>query len=598
MKKKKVFLRFIFKFSLSLLLGLALCACQSAETPADGTEPTSNSGLTEEVPQEQKIVLASDGTSDFTVWIAEDLHSDGTLRDAVDELVKAIEEKTGAVIRVRKDVRATEEERRQPAILIGNTVFDESAELLLKNADSSIAYINNKIMLCAPDAKATAELVRSFVSRTVEPQTAEDKTLYFSAERDGYLSIGSYSIDSVLCCDVELINYRIVIPADADVNERTLANHLRRHLSTYYGYDFEIGSDAEKTEYEILIGDTVRSTQEVQEGYFAIKAQNGKLEIMACDMRGYEGLYEYVKKTLFKAGHEKDHVYEDGYSVTEKTENTLEDGTVFADTSYGDIRVMFYNIYSGSINNATPAVRIPFQKEILSTYLPDVFGLQEYKVARHGDLISYAKQLGYTEVPTARGDANCTPMFYRQDRLLLVKSGHLLYSGTDDATKGVTWAVFYDVSSNRSFAVFNTHMMYNRDGADLTAIRVENAKEMVELIASIQQQYPNVTIVMGGDLNSKIGSAPHAVLQSAGLSTAYTKARNKNTNSGHHSYPLYDTALGLFTEWKDVSSSYSNAIDHVYVSSNAQVKSFAFLVHYYTLWASDHMPVLVEIDLK
>ena len=597
--KFKRYRHLLVLFALLLLCAvvLTLGGCQEKASDKNTADTTQQESEAADISTD--IVLASDGSSAFTVWIAEEHHSEGTVRDAVDKLVREIEKKTGAELRVRKDILATDEERKAPAILIGDTAFSESEELLLKNKDRAIFYVNNKIVLRAPDKEAVIELVQMLLTRVIEPQTAEDRTLYFSVEKDSYLESGSYRIGSVLCCGVELIQYRIVIPANANVNERVLANSLRNHLLNSYGFAFEIVSDTEpEATYEILIGDTARTTQTADNGCFLVFAKDGKLEITAADMRGYEGLYEYVKKTLFKAGRATNYEYTDGYRVSKKTENSLSNGTLFADTSYGDIRVMFYNIYSGSNNNATPAVRIPYQKEILATYQPDVFGLQEYKAARHGELASYALQLGYVEVPNERGNANWTPMFYQKDRLTLLRSGHLLYSGTDDATKGVTWAVFVDTTTGKLLAVFNTHMMYNRNGADLTEIRVSNARELTELIASIQSQYPDVTVVMGGDLNSKTDSTPHGVLRSAKLVSAHGKASHKNDNSGHHAYPLYDTALQMFIEWNTVTPGYANAIDHVYVSSNAKVKSFAFLVHYYTLWASDHMPMLVEIDLK
>ena len=70
---------------LLMLLGVLLCACRGNAPDGNETESVFES---EEETADQPIVLASNGSSDFTIWIAEDIHSNGTLRDAVDDLVE------------------------------------------------------------------------------------------------------------------------------------------------------------------------------------------------------------------------------------------------------------------------------------------------------------------------------------------------------------------------------------------------------------------------------------------------------------------------------------------------------------------------------
>lgn len=586
---------------LTLLIGAVSCNRQTTATPEDPSGVSQEETSTA-APEEtfEDVVIASDGKTDFTVWLAQEFYSDGEIKDQIEMIRSGIKNLTGATLNVKSDRSAGDADLKKPGILIGATSFAETQamETELRTKDFRIGYCGNKILVYATSQAGCINAIAYFYNHVVIGQKVTDKTLLFTTDHI-YSSHYKYGIDSIVCCDTELSEYRIVIPENATVNENLLANGLRYYLYENYGYDFEIVSDAEPaTDYEILIGNTARSNQTADDDRFTVSAKDQTLQLLADGMLAYEALSDYIENTFLVSGSQKTYTVPNGFSYTASAETSLTDGTLFANESLGDIRILFYNVYgySGTCGEAT--VRQPLQKEIVDSYHPDVLGCQEYSAAYHASFTSMLKSLGYSEVETTAGTSNYTPMFYNAERLDVVRSGYFLYSGPNDVnSKSVTWAVFCEKESGKQFAVFNTHFMYNQSGIDGNAARVSNAYEMLELIEKVQADDPNISVVMGGDLNSKVNSDPHGVLRSEGLKAAWDRAETKNDSSGHHDYATYDRSWGIYTDWKEISTTHTSAIDHVYVSENTSVKSYAVLSNLYALWTSDHMPVLVEIDL-
>lgn len=402
---------------------------------------------------------------------------------------------------------------------------------------------------------------------------------------------------TVIFVDKEIDEYVIVLPQNPNINEKNIAFFLKSHLYNSFGYDLDIVSDEKKYDCEILVGNTARSNSKCESGYFYVSSQNGILELAATDIRGYEGLFDYIKNQLLPKKSPKPIIIENGINILQKTENSLENGTVLFEKTFGNVRVGFYNIYSGSKNSATPDIRQPFQKEIIKAYSPDAIGFQEFSGKYHDDFTPMMAELGYTAISTSRGKSNCTPIFYKSDKLELLESGHYLYKDTGDYSKSISWAVFRDKSTDNSFAFFNTHFMFRREGVDANDVRKSNATEAIGEFQKVQNKYPDIPMILGGDFNCRVSSDPHKILIDSGLTSAWEKAETKNDSKGHHMYSTFDTEFNVFSQWPSITAKYSSAIDHAYVNNSAKVKAFSTVISYYTLWCSDHMPLFVEIEL-
>ena len=421
-----------------LLLFPALAACrQTAAPPEDGSGEISGTGEegTQAGPGEDNtptLVLAANGESDYTFWLSRELYATSPeIKDELADIAKLIRERTGADIPIRSDSSAEEADFAEPGILIGNTVFPESAEvdLVMKNQDFYVGMSGNKVLLCGATKTGVYNAVRYFYTNVVLKQRPDgSQPLVFSQEHV-YRSGKTYPINSVLCCGTELMQYRMVIPQDADVNERMLAYNLRYHLSQQYGQDFEmVTDDAPEADFEILIGRTNRTTADAQGSGYTVAAEDGKLQLLAGNMRGYEALDAYVRQELLRAGSGADYVLADGFVHNGSPANSLDDGTLLSEERTGDLRVMFYNVY-GYSDSGPVSLRQELQLELFRLYQPDVLGMQEYSPAYHSSFTSMLNGIGYQQVAVSAGTSNYTPLFYRADRLEVVESGYLRYAG-------------------------------------------------------------------------------------------------------------------------------------------------------------------------
>lgn len=144
--------------------------------------------------------------------------------------------------------------------------------------------------------------------------------------------------------------------------------------------------------------------------------------------------------------------------------------------------------------------------------------------------------------------------------------------------------------------------MYSPDylsAEDARATRKSNATEMVAVINSILEKYPDLPLIGGGDMNCRIGKEEaHTVLSESGLIHAYDIAEIKNEIRTHGYSAVYDEAHHTYTTLPTVEMRYLSSIDHAYVTKNTSIATFCTLADPYCLATSDHMPILLDIKLK
>ena len=462
-----------------------------------------------------------------------------------------------------------------------------------------MAQVGNKILIRGASADGTASAARYFLNNIVLKQKAENKTLYFQPA-DCFRSAKTYDIASLLCAGEEVGSaFRIVLPRQAGAQEQLLANLLRYHLSVHYGYDLEIGDDSKTTDHEIRIGKTARTTGEASGNGFRIAVTGGSLECTAANARGFEAMIEYLTDTMLRADSGAVYTYPEGWSHEEAAAGSEKNGTVLVDRAPSGIRVMFYNVYgytqSGPIN-----LRQQLQAGLIAAYAPDVVGLQEFSASYRAAFPAMLEKLGYRQVSSGRDSANYTPLFYRAEKLEVVDAGYRLYTGpNDDNSKSLTWAIFRVKETGRMFVAISTHFMWNQPGVDGAAARLNNAREMLEVIATLRarEDCADIPVIFGGDMNCQPSSDALQTVTAGGMTEAWEAAEMKNNISGYHSYATYDETWGIYTQIPQVSGTHAGAIDHAFVSAGTQVNRFYALVSPYTLYSSDHMPIFIEIGL-
>ena len=402
--------------------------------------------------------------------------------------------------------------------------------------------------------------------------------------------------------EYELSDYKIILNSCCSANEKNFAYCLRYIIFTKFGYEMEIVDDDSSDHCcEVLVGHTLRTTVSADTNFFAVCCESQKLQFVANDMLGYEAMYNYlVNDFCEKIGAENGLHCEFSYKGTYPMSSI--DGTELAVKSYGDVRVMIYNCYGYGGKAGEPCVRQPLQKEMIKTYAPTVIGLQETKPSYLEGIGPIMNELGYSWVDTKAKSANCTSMYYRGDKVICIEGGYHLFSGPNNSnTKSVTWGVFRDLGSNKLFAVMSTHFMWGDPAYSKEVIaqtRISNATEYAAVKDMILEKYPNIPIIGGGDMNCEISGIPHGILKDSNLVHAWDVAENRNDFSSHLGYANYDPIHMVYTQWNRVEDKpYLQSIDHVYVTPNTNVKTFYVASDLYCRWTSDHMPLLIEIDL-
>lgn len=409
-------------------------------------------------------------------------------------------------------------------------------------------------------------------------------------------------MNAIRIFEYEFSDYKIILNNKCSANEKNFAQCLRYIVLTKFGYELEIVND-DKLHYpcEMLVGNTLRTTVSADANSFVVCCEPEKMQFVANDMLGYEAMYNYLvndlcEKMCTENGISCRSSYTDTYPVSPI------DGTELAVRAYGDVRVMIYNCYGYGGKAGEPCVRQPLQQEMIKTYAPTVIGLQETKPAYLEGINPIMSDLGYTWVDTEAKGANCTSMYYRGDRVTCIESGYHLFTGPNNSnTKSVTWGVFKDMESKKPFAVMSAHFMWGDPAYSKEVIaqtRISNATEYAAVKDMILEKYPNIPIVGGGDMNCDLSGTPHTVLKNSSLVYAWDVAENKNDFSSHLGYANYDPTHNVYTQWNRVEDKpYLQSIDHIYVTPNTKVKTFYVASDLYCRWTSDHMPLLIEIDL-
>lgn len=254
---------------------------------------------------------------------------------------------------------------------------------------------------------------------------------------------------------------------------------------------------------------------------------------------------------------------------------------------------MTYNIrldIASDGDNAWPHRRAALTS-LIAYYAPDLVGMQE--VLSHQKHEVEADLPGYVFVGAARDDGRdkgeFSPLGFRRDRFALVASGTFWLSPTPDVPgrgwdaaypRVASWARLRDKASRRSLLVVNTHM----DHVGTTA-RLEGARQIRRWIAA--NRHAGESVVLMGDFNSPVDSAPYAAITQAGdgaLRDTLTISRTP------HFGPR-----GTFTGFR-IERNEASPIDHIFVGEGVAVLRHATLTQQTGgKLPSDHYPVLADL---
>jgi endonuclease/exonuclease/phosphatase family metal-dependent hydrolase len=254
------------------------------------------------------------------------------------------------------------------------------------------------------------------------------------------------------------------------------------------------------------------------------------------------------------------------------------------------LKVMTYNIRLDVASDGENAW--PFRKDFFASqinfYEPDVLGVQEampHQVVDLEKLLSQYSQVGIGREGAGKGESS--NIFYKKNKFKVIKTNTFWLSETpEEISKGwdaachrvCTYGLFQELTTNRLFWVFNTHLDH---------IGVQARTKGLELILSKINQlntkkYP---VILMGDFNSEPQEARIIALKEVMDDTRQVSIEKPFGPSGTFNNFEFDKPV-------------KELIDYVFISkkSNLKVKKYAILSDSKNLkYPSDHLPVYVEI---
>lgn len=257
------------------------------------------------------------------------------------------------------------------------------------------------------------------------------------------------------------------------------------------------------------------------------------------------------------------------------------------------VRVMTFNIRYNEPKdgvNAWPNRKTKVA-DVIRFHKADLVGVQEAQIGQLKDLEMLLPNFAWCGVGRTDGkeDGEFSAILYRKERFRLIECKTFWLSETPEKAGSmgwdaafpriVTWAKFQDKRTRKTFFHFNTHFDHRGERA-----RVESAKLIISRIEKTAGKMP---FVLTGDLNVKEDTEAYRTLsQHSGLKDA----RYASTNGHFGGNSTFNSFKELIPEMK---------IDYVFVKTGMRVIEHGVLSDRWDgLWASDHLPVLAEIEIR
>jgi len=264
----------------------------------------------------------------------------------------------------------------------------------------------------------------------------------------------------------------------------------------------------------------------------------------------------------------------------------------FASVAQKPMNIITYNIRYNTPSdkeNAWPNRRAEVMN-LLKRHNADIFSVQEALYDQIMDLKDGMS--GFEYVGVGRDDGNIngefSAIYYNSNRYTLIENGTFWLSETpqipskswDAALNRIcTWARLKEKETRKTFYIFNTHF----DHIGVKA-RKESALLILKKIDEISGRKDPV--ILNGDFNLKPEEKPLVLI------------RQRLKDSRQISLTIPQGPVGTFNDF-DFASKLENRIDYIFVNKMVDVRKYTVLTDSKNnRYPSDHLPVLVEIQLK
>ena len=394
----------------------------------------------------------------------------------------------------------------------------------------------------------------------------------------------------------ELQKYTIVYEEE-NPDYFDLAYRLCDRIYAQYGILVTPVGDASTTpsQYEILLGDTNRYTQQGNVMEYSVIVDAGKCWIQAGGSFSAEKAIDFLCEQIFNG---QEFALDCGtyYQTSFLTKfQPLTDGS--------SARIMSANVLADAFADAS-FQKAHYRAEIfagmLISYTPDVIGLQEVDESWNQVLDTYLAKIQNTHaitysrlLTTYEGKVNYTSLIYRSDKFNVEASDVTVFSWWENEAfnhnyhmRNISWAQLSSLDDpQKSFIVANTHWSYRTEHADGnkflagsdTPIAVNELRELCcsetdEFLSVLRQSHQEIPIFLTGDFNTSLPFFTESGWTPTSFRIISEEALRSGTavsivpSSGHydHLFGCGDYAVDYFAFIKDVNE-HSLLTDHPFV---------------------------------
>lgn len=432
--------------------------------------------------------------------------------------------------------------------------------------------------------------------------------------------------------------YQILIKTEESVVENEFAVQVQQFIKEKHGALLPVCKQSMQDMHGIYIGQYI-DNRDILPWQYNIAMHNSDLFIIAGSAAAYDYCFDRLC-SLFT-----DNVLEvatQDFVIEENLRDEFELENNMIGRKIGDVRIMTHNIFGHDRNpTINPPRRFAIQREIYREYDADIVCLQEFSPLASHSIPSNMDAIGYKRVDVdTNGVWHWTPIYYKEERLRVIKTGFYLYTFVssrdkrvvnDVNSKSLTWAVMEIKDTKRRFICMNTHLYWNVDGYDVSGkpyekddlrfiaganeARIDNVREMKQVLDNIRMEpeFADLPVVFGGDLNCRYidetrnsvktlygGRTALRELERFGFKSAQLTASKADTRNALCGYPLYDSQAGYYNFYKKTMKNKQDiTIDHLfYMGRNIDALLFDVVDMSIACKSSDHLPIYCDFSVK
>ncbi len=566
-----------------MCLAVLLTGCATVPDEVGGSESLTEDTVQTDAPVE-KIYAVKDGAPQFTV-----VYSDSKVADSAEYLSATLKSKTGAGFRIA----------RSPSMAEGAKIFvglheevEDIYELYGENISYNgygVVYKDGDVYICGYNETTVSKAAKRFLSEMtaehiVKNEKGGAKEAYFPST-SFFTFDPSYDIKEPKLLGKALSEYTVVTDAYPSLAEKQLVQMCRQRVGMLTGAYLRIEAS---TDGESLIELSFDESLETF-GYSVI----GEGSNIRISYGGVCAMYAAFDRLLSLCVTDTSA----GIEINGNARAEIMKDAPLSREDGADIRVMSFNLMGAGLEESYQCaveLRSAIAAEYILALSPDSVGFQEYNGGNRAEvypLISekYAvvefEGVGVTWVATA----------YLKDKYTVKESKAINIRAESTPGDGgaqdyyFTWVVLED-NAGQTYIHANLHLDYRND-----TLRLMQCEQIKAELDSVLEKYDGAVLVITGDYNSKLSADSPIFDAIKGETELMCASLLAPEGKRHDDRP----SSHILCAESDIITGSNSAIDHILVSADsAEVKRHSIIYDGLICHASDHCPVVVDIERK